>query len=101
MRRLRTPATTDTTSEPRDGNGPPGAPVIASMSGGFMETATRVEPWNTACIPPLNLSGDGNFLYSLPRCLPLLRGGAPQGGGVYTPQSRLLPCQLPFEGSLI
>jgi len=31
---LRTPAGTDTTSEPRVGNGLPGAPVIASMSGG-------------------------------------------------------------------
>ena len=29
----RTPAESDTTSEPRVGNVPPGAPVIASMSG--------------------------------------------------------------------
>ena len=34
MKWLRTPAGTDTTSEPRVGNGLPGAPVIASMSGG-------------------------------------------------------------------
>ena len=63
MGRLRTPAPADTTSEPQVGNSLPGAPVTASMSGGFSETATRVEPWNTICIPPLNLSGDGNFLY--------------------------------------
>ena len=30
---IRTPAESDTTSEPRVGNVPPGAPVIASMSG--------------------------------------------------------------------
>ena len=29
------------------GNAMPGAPVKASMSGGVMYTATRVEPWNT------------------------------------------------------
>ena len=33
MRRLRCPAASDTTSEPTVGNGCPGAPVKASMSG--------------------------------------------------------------------
>ena len=34
MRGLRNPAGEDTTSEPQCGNALPGAPVIASMSGG-------------------------------------------------------------------
>ena len=32
---FRTPAFYDTTSEPQDGNGLPGTPVIASMSDGL------------------------------------------------------------------
>ena len=35
MKGIRTPALNDTTSEPQAGNSLPGAPVIASMSGGF------------------------------------------------------------------
>ena len=42
-----TPARRDTTSEPQRRNALPDAPVTVPMSGGFMETATRVEPWNT------------------------------------------------------
>ncbi len=51
---FRTPAASATTSEPQVGNGPPGAPVTASMSDGFgrnqggtveyMEMARRVRP---------------------------------------------------------
>ena len=44
--RLCFPAESGTTSEPVAGNGSPGAPVIASMSG-LVRKATRVEPWNT------------------------------------------------------
>ena len=34
---IRTPAVSVTTSEPRVGNGPPGAPVTASMSGSAVQ----------------------------------------------------------------
>ena len=65
--RLRNPAGTDTTSEPRGGNALPGAPVIASMSdglgrnqGGTVEykndlypTPDFVRGWDFF-VPPLN-----------------------------------------------
>ena len=53
-----------TTSEPPAGNSRTGAPVIAPMSGGG-HTATRVEPWNTFCIPPLIFQG-WDFFISCP-----------------------------------
>jgi len=58
------PAELDTTSEPQTGNGLPGTPVKASMSGPACR-ATRVEPWNMrlTCIPPLILSGVGFFIF--------------------------------------
>ena len=68
----RTPAPGDTTSEPRVGNVPPGAPVTASMSG----SAKAKQPgWNRGillfyCIPPLILQGMGIF-YAFPK----LKGG--------------------------
>ena len=51
MQGIRTPAEEDTTFEPLTGNGWPGAPVKASMSG-FACKATKVEPWNTKCLYP-------------------------------------------------
>ena len=67
----RTPAPGDTTSEPRVGNVPPGAPVTASMSG----SAVRGNQGGTVeyciyCIPPLILQGMGYFF-----TLPKLKGG--------------------------
>ena len=53
----------DTTSEPQAGNGPPGAPVNAPMSGSDF-AATRVEPWNELIIPPLYVQGVGIFYTS-------------------------------------
>ena len=55
----------DTTSEPQAGNGLPGTPVTASMSGGV-----QPQPgWNRGillfCIPPLILQGMGIF-YTFP-----------------------------------
>ena len=58
------PAGVDTTSEPWVGNGPPGAPVNAPMSGS-VHAATRVEPWNDFIIPPLSFQGVGIF-YTFP-----------------------------------
>ena len=58
------PAGVDTTSEPQAGNGPPGAPVNAPMSGSDF-AATRVEPWNELIIPPLYVQGVGIF-YTFP-----------------------------------
>ena len=66
----------DTTSEPLTGNGQTGAPVKASMSG-FLTKATRVEPWNTICIPPLNFRGWGIFFIPSPK--PPLEGRCPAG----------------------
>ena len=61
---FRNPAGVDTTSEPQAGNGPPGAPVNAPMSGSDF-AATRVEPWNELLIPPLYVQGVGIF-YTFP-----------------------------------
>ena len=60
---FRNPAGVDTTSEPQAGNGPPGAPVNAPMSGSDF-AATRVEPWNDFIIPPLFVQGVGFFIPS-------------------------------------
>lgn len=71
---IRTPAPADTTSEPQVGNGLPGAPVNAPMSGGVMFTATRVEPWNDRSnfIPPLIFQGWDFLIFT-----PILKEGNP------------------------
>ena len=48
---FRTPAASATTSEPQAGNGPPGAPVTASMSDGFGRNQGGTVEY--ICIPPL------------------------------------------------
>ena len=64
MKGRRTPAETDTTSELQVGNGLPGAPVIASMSG-----SQRLQPgWNRGIrflYPTPDFQGVGIF-YTLP-----------------------------------
>ena len=59
-------ARVDTTSEPQGRNALPGAPVTVPMSGGFMSTATRVEPWNTLYPTPVS-SGDGIIFMPSPQ----------------------------------
>ena len=71
LRWLCTPALRDTTFEPIAGNGNPGTPVKASMSGPACR-ATRVEPWNTLYIiymyaTPDSCQGWHTFLFCLPR----------------------------------
>lgn len=53
----------DTTSEPQAGNGLPGTPVTASMSGGVSRNQGGTVEY--CCIPPLILQGVGIF-YTFP-----------------------------------
>jgi len=63
VRRLRTPAMRDTTSEPQVGNGLPGVPVTVPMSGSA--SCNQGGTVEYICIPPLIFSGCGYF-YTLP-----------------------------------
>ena len=64
----RTPAESDTTSEPRVGNVPPGAPVIASMSGsGFRGNQGGTVEYCFLLYPTPDSSGDGLFFYPPPK----------------------------------
>lgn len=67
MKGTRTPATGDTTSEPQVGNGLPGAPVTASMSGPvFRGNQGGTVEYCFYCIPPLIFQGMGYF-FTLPK----------------------------------
>ncbi len=67
MKGIRTPAPNDTTSEPQAGNSLPGAPVIASTSGGFYVNRNQGGTVEYFCIPPLiECQGMGIF-YTHPK----------------------------------
>ena len=63
----RTPAVCVTTSEPRSGNAPPGAPVTASMSGFLLKEGNQggTVEYCMLLYPTPDLSGGGLF-YTLP-----------------------------------
>ena len=62
----RTPATGDTTSEPRWRKCHAGCARYRVNEWLRESGATRVEPWNTECIPPLIFQGMGYF-FTLPK----------------------------------
>ena len=62
MQGFRTPAGTDTTSEPHGGNAMPGAPVTASMSDGPGRNQGGTVEY--ICIPPLIFQGWDIFMPS-------------------------------------
>ena len=62
---IRTPAGSDTTSEPQGRNALPGAPVKASMSDGKCRNQGGTVEYCNYCIPPLIFQGMGIF-YTFP-----------------------------------